>query len=319
MRKRTTRAGRALVARAKYAASKRSRKRPVRTAKRPVRHTGVRAAAGRRCDHSGLSSRPRRLHPGPAQAQQPERLHDPHRLRRRGGHARRCQQDEEGLEDVVQMTKGKIDVLPSRTSTGITSPASARPRTCSHVSRSARCGSPGPRTRPTNCEVAAQGSRPGRGGGRRQRAGRGDGGDPDRAQGLLDVLGLVGAAGEKTKSALDIAKAKVPNGQKPRYWRPTDRPFQVPGTDIRVFALGPPHDLALIRKILPSTSHPETYELALDGRAYFRSASSPRSISATRTCLLPIDGRSHWSGAGRSILPDPLLEPSWRERRWAAN
>jgi hypothetical protein len=94
-------------------------------------------------------------------------------------------------------------------------------------------------------------------------------GSPDRAQGLLDVLGLLGAAGEKTKAALDIAKAKVPKGQKPRYWRPTDRPFQVPGTDIRIFALGPPHDLALIRKTLPSKSHPETFELALDGRGIF--------------------------------------------------
>ncbi|MGZ3330203.1 MAG: MBL fold metallo-hydrolase [Xanthobacteraceae bacterium] len=94
-------------------------------------------------------------------------------------------------------------------------------------------------------------------------------GDPDRAQGLLDVLGLLGAAGEKTKAALDIAKAKAPNGEKPRYWRPTDPPFQVPGTDIRIYALGPPHDLTLIRKILPSKSHPETYELALDGSGIF--------------------------------------------------
>ena len=39
MHKKTTRAGRAAVARAKYAASKRSRKHPVRTAERPVRRT----------------------------------------------------------------------------------------------------------------------------------------------------------------------------------------------------------------------------------------------------------------------------------------
>ena len=48
MHKKTTRAGRAAVARAKYAASKRSRKHPVRTAERRVQRTGVPAAAGRR-------------------------------------------------------------------------------------------------------------------------------------------------------------------------------------------------------------------------------------------------------------------------------
>src|SRR4029079_16813399 len=76
-------------------------------------------------------------------------------------------------------------------------------------------------------------------------------GSLDRAQGLLAVLGLLGAAGEKTKAPLDIAKAKVPKGQKPRYWRPTDRPFQVPGTDIRLFALAAAHHVALIRTSPP--------------------------------------------------------------------
>jgi hypothetical protein len=139
-------------------------------------------------------------------------------------------------------------------------------------------------------------------------------GSPDRAQGLLDVLGLLGAAGEKTKAALDIAKAKVPNGQKPRYWRPTDRPFQVPGTDIRIFALGPPHDLALIRKILPSTSHPETYELALDGRGIFplgvKSALDFRdedvpfadrwTISLEQARAVPFFQTHYWSPLGES-------------------
>jgi hypothetical protein len=91
-------------------------------------------------------------------------------------------------------------------------------------------------------------------------------GGVDRAQGLLDVLGLLGAAGEKTKAAFAIAKSKGPSGQKPRYWRPTDLPFQVPDSDIRIYALGPPHDAKRIRQTLPSTVHPETYELALGGR-----------------------------------------------------
>jgi beta-lactamase superfamily II metal-dependent hydrolase len=94
-------------------------------------------------------------------------------------------------------------------------------------------------------------------------------GRADRAHDILNVLGLLGAAGEKTKAAFDIAKAKAQPGQKPRYWRPKDAPFQVPDSDIRVYALGPPYDAKLIRKVLPSTSHPETYEFALDGGGFF--------------------------------------------------
>ena len=89
-------------------------------------------------------------------------------------------------------------------------------------------------------------------------------GQAGRADELLSVLGLLGAAGEKSRAAFEIAK-KAANGRTPRYWRPTDAPFQVPGSDIRIYALGPPHDAKLIRKVLPSKSNPETYELALSG------------------------------------------------------
>src|SRR5882762_2565813 len=149
-------------------------------------------------------------------------------------------------------------------STGITSPGSARPKMSSSVSRSARYGSPGPKTRtttwrnrcarttPPRWPRSAPAPRPW------PRSARRD------AQDLLHVLGLLGAAGEKSKAAFDIAK-KAANGRTPRYWRPTDPPFQVPGSDIHIYALGPPDDAKLIRKVLPSKSNPETYELALNG------------------------------------------------------
>jgi beta-lactamase superfamily II metal-dependent hydrolase len=92
---------------------------------------------------------------------------------------------------------------------------------------------------------------------------------PERANGILNVLSLFGAAGEKTKEAFDIAKSKVPRGQKPLYWRPTDPPFRLPNADFAIYALGPPHDPQLIRKVLPSKTRPETYELALDGNGRF--------------------------------------------------
>ena len=145
-------------------------------------------------------------------------------------------------------------------------------------------------------------------------------GDPDRAQGLLDVLGLLGAAGEKTKAALDIAKAKAPNGEKPRYWRPTDPPFQVPGTDIRIYALGPPHDLTLIRKILPSKSHPETYELALDGSGIFplgvKSALdfSDQDVPFADRWMIPLE-----QARGVPFFQTRYWSPAWGEFRLAAN
>jgi beta-lactamase superfamily II metal-dependent hydrolase len=94
-------------------------------------------------------------------------------------------------------------------------------------------------------------------------------GRADRAMGVLDVLSLLGAAGEKTKAAFDIAKSKVPSGQKPRYWRPSDPPMQLPNADVRIYALGPPHDAKRIRQVLPSKRSPETYGLAMDGTGVF--------------------------------------------------
>jgi hypothetical protein len=48
-------------------------------------------------------------------------------------------------------------------------------------------------------------------------------------------------------------------------WRPSDPPFEIPGADARIYALGPPHDPKLIRKINPSTTNPETYGLSMHG------------------------------------------------------
>jgi beta-lactamase superfamily II metal-dependent hydrolase len=93
-------------------------------------------------------------------------------------------------------------------------------------------------------------------------------GQAGRANGILNILSQFGAAGEKTAAAFDIAKAKAKPGQ-PRYWRPTDPPFHLAAADVKIYALGPPHDAQLIRKVLPSRAHPETYELALDGSGIF--------------------------------------------------
>jgi len=52
-----------------------------------------------------------------------------------------------------------------------------------------------------------------------------------------------------------------------RTWLPTEDPFEIPGTNARIYVLGPPHDPKLIRKINSSAISPETYGLAADGCA----------------------------------------------------
>lgn len=89
-------------------------------------------------------------------------------------------------------------------------------------------------------------------------------GDDGRAESVLALTGMFGAAGEKTKAAFDIAKAKAKGGR-PAYLHPSDPPIVPNGCDFRIFVLGPPHDEKAIKRYNPSKAHPETYELALDG------------------------------------------------------
>ncbi|VTZ50527.1 conserved hypothetical protein [Methylocella tundrae] len=82
----------------------------------------------------------------------------------------------------------------------------------------------------------------------------------------LTPMSAVAAANTSTRAAFDRAK-NMAAPQPPRMWRPTDAPFEIPDANARIYALGPPHDPRLIRKINPSTSNPETYGLAADGCA----------------------------------------------------
>ncbi|WP_198033769.1 MBL fold metallo-hydrolase [Bradyrhizobium sp. WSM2254] len=90
-------------------------------------------------------------------------------------------------------------------------------------------------------------------------------GDASGAGSLLNIAGMLGAAGEKTKAALDIVKRKV-DDSKTRYLRPdVTEPILVPGTGATIYVLGPPHDEKAIKHFNPSKRNPEVYELALDG------------------------------------------------------
>ncbi len=87
-------------------------------------------------------------------------------------------------------------------------------------------------------------------------------GDPGGADTLLQIAGLLGAAGEKTQAAFQIAKDKA---KPPKYLIPTQAPIEIAGTGARIYVLGPPHDEAAIRHFNPSKTSGEVYQLAMDG------------------------------------------------------
>ena len=91
-------------------------------------------------------------------------------------------------------------------------------------------------------------------------------GDADGAVELGSILEFFGATkGPTTTDALTNVRAKV---NAPRYCLPSDAPVVPPGTSARFYALGPPHDEKMLRKINPS-ANPETYGLAMSGLGLF--------------------------------------------------
>jgi len=125
--------------------------------------------------------------------------------------------------------------------------------------------------------------------------------------GILDFFGV--AAGGTTHAALEKVRAKVGS---PRYCRPGDDPVAVPGTEALVYVLGPPTDPALIRKIDPSSSHPETYDvagLAADGLSFLLDTVKPCLDQATEVPFGPM-----WP------IPWAVAQdvPFFKDRYWGA-
>ena len=86
-----------------------------------------------------------------------------------------------------------------------------------------------------------------------------DGSDePNLLTSMLEFFGAAG--GTTTKSALEAVRGKVAS---PRYCDPKDPPTELPAFGARIYVLGPPRDLTLLKKTLPSPSTPETYTIAL--------------------------------------------------------
>lgn len=104
--------------------------------------------------------------------------------------------------------------------------------------------------------------------------------------GILEFFGA--AAGSTTHAALEAVRAKVTS---PRYCSPSKGPVAVPGSEAMIYVLGPPTDPAMIRKIDPSRSQPETYDAsgqAVDGLSFLLDTIKPCLDNTTEVPFGPM-------------------------------
>jgi hypothetical protein len=85
--------------------------------------------------------------------------------------------------------------------------------------------------------------------------------DPAASDHPLNTLAsFFGVAGRMTSAqALDAVRKKV---SKPKYVAPADAPIHLASVDATLYVLGPPRDMKLLRKTLPSKEAPEAFPLA---------------------------------------------------------
>jgi hypothetical protein len=85
-------------------------------------------------------------------------------------------------------------------------------------------------------------------------------GNVETAEDVNSLMSFFAAAGT-TSDALDVVKGL---SQNLRYCTPSDKPTKIPGTNVRVYVLGPPPNEKFIKKYNPSKKDPETYHMAMD-------------------------------------------------------
>lgn len=89
---------------------------------------------------------------------------------------------------------------------------------------------------------------------------QGDGETRRAATGVGHLVDFFGASGNTSADA--IAQVKLLSKKPPRYWRPEDAPWTSPRlAGVSVFALGPPHSEADLRRL---SARGETYEFAAE-------------------------------------------------------
>lgn len=77
---------------------------------------------------------------------------------------------------------------------------------------------------------------------------------------LTEFFGM--SARVTTKSALEAVRAKAKPGS-PRYCDPADPPVELPDVGARIYVLGPPRDVNLLKKLNPKKNGDEGFEQAL--------------------------------------------------------
>jgi hypothetical protein len=82
-------------------------------------------------------------------------------------------------------------------------------------------------------------------------------GDHEAAADVTGMIEFFGASGANTTAAaMEVIKKLSDNI---RFCDPQDAPVEIPGTNVRIYTLGPPRDEKKIKKVNPSTKVPETY------------------------------------------------------------
>jgi hypothetical protein len=144
----------------------------------------------------------------------------------------------------------------------------------------------------------------------RSAAARGVSGDIGGALDLIQIAGMVGAAGDRTRGAMKIAKGLIAPPKEPRYHKATSSPIEIPGTGARLYVLGPPYDEEAIRNYNPSRKNPETYELALDGNGIL-----PAGVARA---LTDIDEVCPFADSSRIPIHIAKSMPFFRNKYWGA-
>jgi hypothetical protein len=85
-------------------------------------------------------------------------------------------------------------------------------------------------------------------------------GEPALFESLSEFFGM--AAGPTTRDCFEAVRAKAGESG-PRYCDPSDPPIELANVGARIFVLGPPRDMALLKRINPKKNGDESYDEAL--------------------------------------------------------
>lgn len=120
------------------------------------------------------------------------------------------------------------------------------------------------------------------------------------------------AAGVTTKNAMEAVRAKAEPGTL-RYCDPADPPVELADFDARIYVLGPPRDLTLLKRLNPKKDGEEGYDHAL---GLFKANIEPTMGDAAQDSQAPfatVDSMSVSDARSDSFFADTYFNgPDWR-------